>query len=88
MSGPDLERAWTLLVRLGWTDGSDTGNAIELHTAEHGVAVHASIETMIPLLTEWLDELDPSDANRPDRADELELLRQFALRVRQAITSE
>ncbi len=88
MNRPDLERAWALLVRLGWTADNDRREAIELSIAEHGVAVHAAIETMIPLLTEWLDGLDLTDTARPDRADELELLRQFALRVRQAITTE
>jgi hypothetical protein len=88
MSRPELERAWTLLVRLDWTADKHRGEAIELAIAEHGVAVHAAIETMIPILTGRLDGLDPTDATRPDRADELELLHQFALRTRQALTSE
>lgn len=88
MNRPELERAWTLLARLGWTADKDTGEAIELNIAEHGVAVHAAVETMIPLLTERLDGLDPTDLTRPDRTDELELLHQFALRARQTLTSE
>ncbi len=88
MSRPELEHAWTLLARLGWSAGTDTGEAIELRIAEHGVAVHAAAETMIPLLSEWLGDLDPTDATRPDRADELRLLRQFVLRARQAIATK
>ncbi|HSZ05170.1 MAG TPA: hypothetical protein VK778_08205, partial [Solirubrobacteraceae bacterium] len=79
---------WGLLGRLGWSAEKDTGEVIELGIAEHGVALHAAVETMIPLLAEWLDELDPADASRPDRADELRLLRQLAVPARRAITSE
>lgn len=91
MSRTQLERAWGLLGRLGWSAEKDTGEVIELGIAEHGVALHAAVETMIPLLAEWLDELDPADASRPDRADELRLLRllrQLAARARRAVTSE
>ena len=88
MNRPELERAWALLARVGWSADKDTQQAIELGVAEHGVALHAAIETMIPLLAEWLDGLDPADASRPDRTDELHLLRQFAQRARRAITDE
>jgi hypothetical protein len=88
MSRPELERAWTLLARLGWTADKDTADAIELDIADYGTAVHAAIETMIPLLTESLDHLDPNHTTRPNHADELRLLRQFALRARQAITTQ
>ncbi|HSZ03849.1 MAG TPA: hypothetical protein VK778_01465, partial [Solirubrobacteraceae bacterium] len=50
---------WGLLGRLGWSAEKDTGEVIELGIAEHGVALHAAVETMIPLLAEWLDDLDP-----------------------------
>jgi hypothetical protein len=83
-----LERAWGLLGRLGWTTEKDTGQAVELDIAEHGVALHASIEAMIALLVERLAELDPASTSRDDRADELRLLRQLAVKVRRAITSE
>jgi hypothetical protein len=85
-SRPELERAWTLLARLDWTTSTDIGAAIELNITEHGVAIHTAIETVIPLLTEWLDSLDPNDTTRPERTDELHLLHQFAQRARQAIT--
>jgi hypothetical protein len=46
---------------------------------EHSTALHAAIETMVPLLAKWLDELDPDDASRPDRAEELRPIRQLAV---------
>lgn len=78
MSRTSLDHAWALLGRLGWTGDQDTGEAIEL-APEHSTALHAALETMVPLLAEWLDELDPDDASRPHRAEELRLIRQFAV---------
>jgi hypothetical protein len=62
---PQLERAWALIVQLGWTPGKDTG-ATELGIAEHGATVHAAIETMLPFLTAWFNELEPADTRRPE----------------------
>jgi hypothetical protein len=39
----------------------------------------AAIETMVPLLAGWLDDLNSGDASRSDRAEELRLVRQFAV---------
>jgi hypothetical protein len=73
-----LEHALTMLDRLGWTSDQDTGQAIELDP-EHRTALHAAIEVQLPLLAQWLGDLDPDDRSRPDRAEELRLIRQFAV---------
>jgi DNA-binding CsgD family transcriptional regulator len=80
MSCADVEHALALLGRVGWSGEQDTEEAIEL-AREHGAWLHAAIETMNPLLTEWLDELDPDDASRPDRAEELRAVQQLAVGV-------
>src|ERR1700677_2983073 len=78
MSHTNLEHASALPGRLGWTGDQDSGEAIE-RAPEHSTALHAAIETMVPLLAGWLDDLDLADARRPDRAEELRLVRQFAV---------
>jgi hypothetical protein len=75
-----LEHALAMLDRLGWTSGQDTKEAIELDP-EHNQTLHAAIEAQVPLLAEWLHELDPDDASRPHRAEELRLIRQFVVRL-------
>jgi hypothetical protein len=76
-SRTDLEHALAVLDRLGWTSHQDTGQAVELDP-EHRTVLHAAIEVQLPLLAQWLGDLDPDDASRPDRAEELRLIRQFA----------
>jgi hypothetical protein len=74
------EHALALLARLGWSSNQDSEQAIEL-AREHRASLHAAVEAMIPLLAGWLDELDPDDASRPRRAEELRLIRQFVLEL-------
>jgi hypothetical protein len=74
----NLEHALAMLDRLGWTSEQDTDQAIELDP-EHSTALHTAIEAHVPHLAEWLAELDPDDASRPDRAEELRLIRRFAV---------
>jgi hypothetical protein len=78
LSRINLEHAWALLGRLGWTSGQDTEEVIEL-AREHSTTLHAAVETMVPLLAERLNDLDPDNASRPDRVEELRLIRQFAV---------
>jgi hypothetical protein len=73
-----LEHALAMLDRLGWTSDQDTGRAIALDPG-HRTALHAAIEVQLPLLAQWLGDLDPDDRSRPDRAEELRLIRQFAI---------
>lgn len=80
MSRRKLEHAWALLGGLGWTSNEDNEEAIEL-APEQSTTLRAAIETMVPLPAKWLGERDPDDASRPDRADELRLVRQFAVRL-------
>lgn len=78
VSCANLEHAFAVLGQIGWTGEQDTEEAIEL-APEHSKALHASIEMMLPLLTEWFDELDPDDASRPRRSQELLDIRQLAV---------
>jgi hypothetical protein len=41
---------------------------------EHSAALHAAIEAMDPLVATWFDKLDPDDASRSDRGEELRLI--------------
>jgi hypothetical protein len=72
---------------LGWRASDHSGEGIELGISEHGATLHAAVETMLPLLAKWFDELDPADSGRPDRADELRRLRQFAVQTRRTTTA-
>jgi hypothetical protein len=73
-----LEHALAMLDRLGWTSNQGTEQAVELDP-EHSRALYAAIESQVPPLAEWLGDLDPDDASRPGRAEELRLVRQFAV---------
>jgi len=84
-SRPKLDAAWGLLNAIGWSDEQDTGAIIELPLIEHGTTLLAAIEDILPLMAGWLDELDPADARRAERADELRLLRQLHAQVRRAV---
>jgi DNA-binding NarL/FixJ family response regulator len=76
-----LEHAFAMLDQLRWTIGQDAqGEAIDL-ASSHSQALHAAIEAQVPLLAGWLDELDADDPTRLGRAEELRLLRQFALQL-------
>lgn len=77
-SRTNLEHALVMLDRLCWTSGQDTQQAIELDP-EHSTTLHAAIEAQVSLLREWLGDLDPDDASRRARAEELRLIRQFAV---------
>jgi hypothetical protein len=83
-SHPKLEAAWGLLDTIGWSDKQDTGATIEL-PLPHGVTLLAAIEDILPLMAGWLNELDPADERRTERADELRLLRQLQVQVRSAV---
>ncbi|MGD1056431.1 MAG: hypothetical protein ABR992_03365 [Solirubrobacteraceae bacterium] len=71
------KHAEVMLDRLGWFSGQDPQQAIELEP-EHRQTLYAAIEAQLPLLAEWLGDLDPDDTSRPDRAEELRLIQQFA----------
>jgi hypothetical protein len=77
-SRTNLEHALVILDRLGWTSDQGTKQAIELDPG-HSTALYAAIEAEVPLLAEWLGDLDPDDTSRPDRAEELRLIRQCAV---------
>ncbi len=82
---PQLERAWELLKRLGWTAEHDADTMIELSVEEHGATLLAAVDVMIPLLREWLDDLDPADPQRPAKADERRLMHELHARAQRAI---
>jgi len=84
-SRPKLEAAWGLLDAIGWSDEQDTEAIIELPLIEHGATLLAAVEDILPLMAGWLDELDPADERRAERADELRLLRQLHAQVRRAV---
>jgi hypothetical protein len=81
---PQLERAWELLRRLETAD-SNAGTLLELSVEEHGATLLAAVDVMIPLLSEWLDDLDPADPRRPAKADELRLMHEFHALAQRAI---
>ncbi len=76
-SRTNQKHAEAMLDRLGWISGQDPQQAIELEP-EHRQTLYAAIEAQLPLLAEWLGDLVPDDTSRPDRAEELRLIRQFA----------
>jgi hypothetical protein len=82
---PQLERAWDLLGRLGWTADNNAGTMLELSVEEHGSTLLTAVDIMTPLLSEWLDDLDPADPKRPATANELRLMHQFHARAQRAI---
>jgi hypothetical protein len=84
-SRPKLEAAWGLLDAIGWNDEQDTGAITELTIIQHGATLLAAIEDILPLMAGWLDELDPADERRAERADESRLLRQLHAQVRRAV---
>jgi hypothetical protein len=67
-SRPNQKDAEAILDRLGWTSDQDPQQAIELEP-EHRQTLYAAIEAQVPLLAEWLDDLDPVDPgpSRPRR---------------------
>jgi hypothetical protein len=74
-----------LLDAIGWNDEQDTGAITELTIIQHGATLLAAIEDILPLMAGWLDELDPADERRAERADESRLLRQLHAQVRRAV---
>jgi hypothetical protein len=79
-----LERAWRLLDKIGWTNNQDA-RVLALSIGEDGAIVLGAIEFMVSLLNGWLAEMDPADPRKPDRADELQVTRLFAAHTRNAV---
>jgi hypothetical protein len=75
-----MDSAWSVIDLIGWT--GDVPGSIELDLAENGAVLLAAVEQIVPLVEGWLDELDPVDPRREQRADELRLLLQFQVQVR------
>ncbi len=76
-----LDQAWRLLCAIGWSGDPEP---VELQLGEHRAALLAAADGLLPLLAQWLDELDPADPRRAERADERRLLLQFARQLRAA----
>jgi len=84
---PQLDRAWTLLNWLGWiAHDEDVERMLELPVAEHGETLLAALDVTTRLLAEWLDDTDPDDPQKPRKADELQLMRQFHRRAQHAVS--
>jgi hypothetical protein len=85
-AGERLRQAWQLLDALGWSAATETpATRVELPLPEHGPATLAALDTIIPLMAGWCDELNATDPTRPERVDELELLRDFRAQAMQAV---
>jgi hypothetical protein len=78
-----VDSAWSVIDLIGWT--GDVPGSIELDVAEHGAVLLAAIEQIVPLVAEWLGELDAENPRRPGSEDELRLLLQFGVQVRRAV---
>jgi hypothetical protein len=74
-----LDQAWALLDGLGW---SGEPAPVDLELRGHRAALLEAADGILPLLAEWLSEMDPGDARRAGRTDERRLLLQFSERVR------
>jgi hypothetical protein len=78
-----MDRAWSLLDAIGWRSDEDTGAEIELDIAEHGGTLRDLLAVYMPLMPQWVDELEPGDPRLPDRAHELRQMREFAAELRE-----
>jgi hypothetical protein len=70
----ELEGAWLLLDEMGWSDEDDPA---PIDLVEHGDALLDAIDGIVPLLEQWLEEMDDDDSRRPERRTEIEALRQI-----------
>jgi hypothetical protein len=67
-----------LLDALG---GDDTGAMVELDIAEHGERLRRAVALMLPLLDNWTNEMKADDSRKPEREDELRLIRQLHVQL-------
>ncbi|MGO9320954.1 MAG: hypothetical protein ACLQBY_09165 [Solirubrobacteraceae bacterium] len=81
-----LRSVWGLLDVIGWGDADDHGE-IEVDLGAHSAALLAALDEILPTLAEWLAEMADDDADKPSRADEYRLVRQFEAVARRAITN-
>jgi hypothetical protein len=80
-----LEGVWRLLDKIGWIDGDDAQMLTLSVATEEGAMVLAVMDFMVSLLAEWLDEMDPADPRKPERADELRVMRLFVGHTRHTV---
>jgi hypothetical protein len=75
------ERLTAVARLLDAIDGKDTGAMVELDIAEHGETLRSAVAVMLPLLENWTNEVKADDPRKPDRENELRLMRQLAAQV-------
>jgi hypothetical protein len=81
-----LAGIWALLDVIGWSEEEDTGEPLEVDAGEHAGALTASLDAIIPMLAQWLTELD-DDEDKPSRENEYTRMQQFEASVRHAIAN-
>jgi hypothetical protein len=74
-----LSQAWALVDLLGWSD--EAGEPVELDVREHGEALGAALDGNAERLAELVADTDDS----PQRASDLQELREFERTAREAI---
>ena len=71
-----LEGAWSLLDVVGWT-ARENSAAVRVGVSQHGEALLAAIETMLPMMAVWVSELKHDDPCRRERYEELRALKRL-----------
>lgn len=72
-----------LLDEIGWSDEDPTVDT-QLVVGEHGSTLTAVVDLMLGVLAHQAGDLADDDPAKPEREDELRLLRQFDAQLRQA----
>jgi hypothetical protein len=78
------ERLTAVARLLDATDDKNTGAIVELDIAEHGETLRRALVVMLPLLENWINEVKADDPSKPERENELRLMRQLVAQVTHA----